>query len=131
VGHQFAASPTAVTPGSGEATVTWQAPASEGESPIVSYRVTADPGGAGVTVAVEHATGVRLVRSSILRVAAADPVFSLVVVAVCAYQLWNLAYYDPGWGYDGSGHVELSKLYWQNKVIPFGVDAYGSSNPPR
>jgi methionine-rich copper-binding protein CopC len=39
-----------VTPGSGEATVTWQAPASEGESPIVSYRVTADPGGAGVTV---------------------------------------------------------------------------------
>ena len=51
-GVQPPGAPQAVhaTAGSGLATVTWQAPASEGGSPIVSYRVTASPGGKGVTV---------------------------------------------------------------------------------
>jgi methionine-rich copper-binding protein CopC len=40
----------------GTATVTWQAPASEGGSPIVSYRVTASPGGLGVTVGASART---------------------------------------------------------------------------
>jgi M6 family metalloprotease-like protein len=39
-----------VSAGSGQGTVTWEAPVSEGGSPIVSYRVTAGSGGKGVTV---------------------------------------------------------------------------------
>jgi hypothetical protein len=42
--------------GNGQATVTWQAPADQGDSPIVSYRVTASPGGTGVTVGASART---------------------------------------------------------------------------
>jgi hypothetical protein len=40
----------------GQATVTWRAPADQGGSPIVSYRVTASPGGVGVTVGASART---------------------------------------------------------------------------
>ena len=45
-----------VTPGTGQATVTWAAPAASGGTPVTGYTVTASPGGAHVTVTGTSAT---------------------------------------------------------------------------
>src|SRR5262249_13520246 len=58
--------PTGVTasPGNGQATVTFTAPASNGGSPITSYTVTASPGGATVTGPASPITGPNLTNGT-------------------------------------------------------------------